>query len=195
MIKSLSISNAIFTDSKDGSISEVLKKFNFKKFSEMHQTHSDHYLKINSAGTYKADAIVTSKRNLPLVVKTADCLPILVTDTKFVAAIHAGWRGLENKIIEKTLSNFNKEKLRVNVGPHAQSCCYEVKDDVAVFFEKFIDIRSGKKYLNMSEIIKDYFETNKIENEISEICTICDPNYFSFRENGTKNRQFGFIWI
>jgi len=47
----------------------------------------------------------------------------------------------------------------------------------------------------MREIVKDYFETNKIKNEVSEICTICDPNYFSFRENGTKNRQFGFIWI
>ena len=195
MIKSFSISNAIFTDSKDGSISEVLYKLNFKKYSEMHQTHSDHYLIINSAGTYKADAIFTSKKNLPLVVKTADCLPILVTDGKLVGAIHAGWRGLKNNIIEKTISNFNKEKLKVIVGPHAQSCCYEVKDDVAVFFEKFIHISSDKKYLNMSEIIKDYFETNKIKNEISEICTICDSNYFSFRENGTKNRQFGFIWI
>jgi YfiH family protein len=195
MIKSYSISNAIFTNSKDGSISEVLNKLKFKEFSEMHQTHSDYFLKIDSAGTFNSDALVTSKKNLPLVVKTADCLPILATDGELVAAIHAGWRGLQNKIIEKSTNNFSKENLKVVVGPHAQSCCYEIKDDVAVYFENFIEFRNGRKYLSMKDFVKQYFGTNKIENEVSEICTICNPDYFSYRENGTKKRQFGLIWI
>jgi len=67
MIKSYSISNAIFTNSKDGSISEVLNKLKFKEFSEMHQTHSDYFLKIDSAGTFNSDALVTSKKTYRLL--------------------------------------------------------------------------------------------------------------------------------
>ena len=195
MIKSKSISNAIFTNCEDGSISEILKNFKMKEYSEMHQTHSDKFLIIKQSGIYKADALITNEKNLPLIVKTADCMPILVSDDINVSAIHAGWRGLQKKILEKTLSSFNKPTLKVFIGPHAQKCCYEVKNDVAFYFKKFIVKREGKIFLNMTGVVQNYLNTFKIKYEISDDCTICNPDYFSYRENKTPNRQFGIIWI
>lgn len=53
-----------------------------------------------------ADASFTSMKNLACVVKTADCLPVLVTNSNgdWVCAIHAGWRGLLAGVIENTIS-------------------------------------------------------------------------------------------
>jgi len=97
----------------------------------MNQTHSNTVLEIQNKGQYESDSILTSEKNLVLVVKTADCMPVLIRDTNSVAAVHIGWRGLANNIFNKTLEKMMHENLQVSIGPHAKSCCYEIKEDVA----------------------------------------------------------------
>jgi copper oxidase (laccase) domain-containing protein len=83
----------------------------------------------------------------------------------------------------------------MSVGPHAQSCCYEVKEDVSKYLYKYIDIREGKEYLDMSQSLKELSNETGFQIEVSTICTICDSSYNSYRENKTNKRQYGFIWI
>jgi YfiH family protein len=73
------------------------------------------------------------------VVQTADCIPILLADTKrrAVAAIHSGWRGTLSRIAAKTLGRMNMEfgtqpeDVIAALGPGIGRCCYEVGSDVA----------------------------------------------------------------
>ena len=55
----------------------------------------------------KADAIITNQKRLPIAVLTADCVPLLLYDSKeeIIAAIHAGWKGAFKGIINKILQN------------------------------------------------------------------------------------------
>ena len=74
------------------------------------------------------------KKNTVCVVQTADCLPLLVTNKKgaIVAAIHAGWRGLLNGVIENTIHkmNMSPNELLVWLGPAISQKHFEVGFDV-----------------------------------------------------------------
>ena len=75
-----------------------------------HQTHSDHVKVVDTIQVNTelegVDALVTDIPGYCLCVSTADCVPVLLYDTrkKVVAAIHAGWRGTVARIVEKTVS-------------------------------------------------------------------------------------------
>ena len=66
------------------------------------QIHGDGFCFASSSGEQgDFDALITSTRGLGLVIRTADCVPVLVSNGVEVAAIHAGWRGAFKGIIEK----------------------------------------------------------------------------------------------
>lgn len=84
------------------------------------------------AGAIAADAVFTGTTR-PIAIVTADCLPILVGSShdQFVAAIHGGWKGLVDGVIENSFNAFRKsgislQYLHVGIGPAIQACCYEV---------------------------------------------------------------------
>jgi YfiH family protein len=90
----------------------------------------------------KGDAALTRTPGLLLAVLTADCVPILLVDSKrrAVAAVHAGWRGTLKRVAEKTLG-----KMRMTFGTHTRDvlavlgpgigrCCYQVGPEVAQAF-------------------------------------------------------------
>lgn len=99
-------------------------------------------------GNFKMDALVSDAENVLLGVKTADCVPVLVADTKTkaFAAIHAGWRGTVQSIvinaIEKLKENYgtNPKDLICAIGPAATCKNYEIGQDVIdAFRENFPD--------------------------------------------------------
>jgi YfiH family protein len=90
----------------------------------------------------KADALITGTPGLLLGVQTADCVPILLADTRgrVVAAIHAGWRGTLARIAVKTLGRMSMEfgtrprDVVAALGPAIGRGCYEVGPEVAQAF-------------------------------------------------------------
>lgn len=88
------------------------------------------------------DALLTDQPGILLSVQTADCLPILLVDParRAVAAVHAGWRGLLQRIAEKTVGEMQRvfhsrpEELRAAIGPSIRACCYEVGQEVVEAF-------------------------------------------------------------
>jgi YfiH family protein len=114
----------------------------------LRQIHSDIVHRVDaSTGPQdeapQADALVTRERSVLLAVQMADCVPILLADTKnrAVAAIHSGWRGTLRRIAEKTLGRMQMEfgteaaDVIAAVGPGIGGCCYEVGPEVAKEFE------------------------------------------------------------
>ena len=133
MIESKLISKALFTDKSFNNLEEVMVQIGVKSYAFMEQTHSNKITHAKKSGIYKSDGIFTLNKDLGLVVKTADCMPIFLKDKNSIGVVHVGWRGVKNKIVNNALKNFNLNELLMSVGPHAQSCCYEVKEDVSKY--------------------------------------------------------------
>src|SRR5205807_71151 len=84
----------------------------------------------------QADAVVTAAPGLAVGITTADCLPILLADSKnrVIAAAHAGWKGALNGIIEATLDSMQSlgahvENIIATIGPGIAQGSYEVGSD------------------------------------------------------------------
>jgi YfiH family protein len=123
-----------------------------------------------SGESCKGDASFTNAPGLLLGVQTADCVPILLVDTKkrAVAAIHAGWRGTLARIAQKTVGEMRmhfgskRADILAALGPAIGSCCYEVGTELVTEFtsqfadaeEYFDELRTGEEpnplqWLNM----------------------------------------------
>jgi YfiH family protein len=98
----------------------------------------------------KGDALITREPGVLLTIQTADCIPILLADTKqpAVAAIHSGWRGTAQRIAEKALGRMQMEfgtrplDVVAALGPGIGGCCYEVGHEVVKeFTAKFPNAR------------------------------------------------------
>jgi len=125
------------------------------------QFHSDivHEVEALPYEPCRGDASITGRAGLLLGVQTADCVPILLVDTKnrAVAAVHAGWRGTLQRIVTKTIGKMQMRfgtkpaDLLAAIGPSIGACCYEVGTEVAVQFksqfpnahEWFDELRTG----------------------------------------------------
>ena len=118
----------------------------------LRQIHSDMIVRVDAealaeaANPRQGDALITRDPGLLLIVQTADCIPILLADTRqrAIAAIHSGWRGTAQRIAEKTLGRMRMEfgtrpeDVVAAIGPGIGRCCYEVGHEVvAEFAAKF----------------------------------------------------------
>ena len=201
MIESPLIKKSYFSNKSDGTnldnitrsvISSRKKLLNVAK---MKQTHSNEIELVNFGGEFLSDGIITSQKDIALVVQTADCMPVLIKTDISVAALHVGWKGLKNNIFTLALEKLIGTNIKVLIGPHAQSCCYEVQNDVAIHFRENIVKKNNRLYLNLADEIKSYCQLNNIDIQVSDICTICNNDFWSYRENKTSERQYSFIWI
>lgn len=112
----------------------------------MRQVHSDrvHTLTGPCEGRLEGDALVTNTPGLLLVVRTADCLPVLLADEthRAVAAVHCGWRGTRARILGRVVEAMHKAygtepaMLLAALGPCIGPCCYAVGPEVREAFER-----------------------------------------------------------
>jgi len=189
----------------------ILKdSLNLQNIVWMEQVHEDNIQIISSAQSKPVsacDAIITDQPNIALAVMVADCIPILMFDTKryIVAAIHAGRNGTFLQIAPKTVEVMQKEfgclpsDILVFMGPSIRACCYEVSTEIATivknsFGKSYIDNRMlDLQKLNQDQLIKTKIKKDNIQ--ISNICTCCNPNYFSYRKEKITGRFAGVIWM
>ncbi len=162
-----------------------------------------------------ADASFTQDEQTVCAVLTADCLPILICseDGKIVAAIHAGWKGLANGIIESSIqqlilsSRLKAQQFLVWLGPAISQPAFEVGAEVREEFirkqplleKAFIASSHGNnKYLaDLYHIAKILLMQLNIFNIYGgNFCTYNDKNrFFSYRRNGVTGRIASMIWI
>lgn len=158
------------------------------------------------AGT---DALVTNLSNVPLLLFFADCVPVLIADTKSsaIGLAHAGWRGTVAQIAKKTVQalvdNFGCEpqNLVAAIAPSIGSCCYEVDDfvrDKAQGYEEFfapVEQKPGKYMLDLwSYNRRELLEAGLLPEHIavSGICTADNYELFcSYRTEAGKTGRMG----
>ncbi|HMA62746.1 MAG TPA: peptidoglycan editing factor PgeF [bacterium] len=161
----------------------------------MEQVHSNNVQIVKAPGIYEqTDGVITQKTDLVLCIQTADCAPIFLfdPDSRTIAALHGGWRGISKDIISNAVkimeNDFNVEpgKLISAVGPSLRSCCFEVGEDVLHHFDENFVYRMGKQYyLKFVELIKSKLKESGIKNkniDIINFCTQCNTGqFFSYR--------------
>jgi YfiH family protein len=111
----------------------------------LRQIHSDLIHRVTGVPEkpLAGDGLVTSTPGILLAVLTADCLPIIVADTKrhAVGVFHAGWRGTVKRIVEKGVGEMRRYfgsrpgDLKAVIGPGIRGCCYQVGNEVRAAFE------------------------------------------------------------
>lgn len=152
------------------------------------------------------DACITFEKNVPVLCYSADCVPILMyaENIKAIAAIHAGWRGSQARIAEKTVKKLielgaNPECIYAAIGPCIGQCCYEVSAEVAEQFEENFSIpKENSKYMldlgnvNKKQILDCAVPEKNIS--LSGICTKCNNElFFSHRGQNGKSGTLGGI--
>lgn len=178
------------------------------------QIHSDRLVYCHGEDSpdnvIQADASWTDQLNQVLAIMTADCLPLLVSDISgtVVAAIHAGWKGVLNEIIAKTLAQLpvSTDQLRVWIGPAISQAYFEVGQEV---YHQFIDknvrydaffapqIQYGKWRLNLPGLAEFQLKQCGVKAIFqSQLCSYHQADWFySYRREGQTGRMASLIWI
>jgi YfiH family protein len=174
------------------------------------QVHSSVVQYVKDPGIYPdCDGLITDRPGVFLAVTVADCLPVLVLDTKqrVVAAIHAGWRGTAGMIAFKGVTRMVEEfhcspgDLVAYIGPGAGSCCYNVGADVArLFAHEFSREEGGKIFIDLKAAITSQLLLCGIHRdsiETSTHCTIDTPTLLHShrRDNKRSGRMMAVIGL
>jgi len=134
---------------KIGAVTRPRKGSSLWPLVTLRQIHSDIIRHIDSVPDPKneepltGDGMITATPGLLLAIQTADCLPVIVVDTRrhVVGVFHAGWRGTVKRIVEKGVGEMVRcfgsrpRDLKAAIGPGIQGCCYEVGEEVRTKFE------------------------------------------------------------
>lgn len=131
---------------------------------QLKQIHSAIVHRVKSAAhdPLSGDGLITNTPGLLLAIKTADCVPVLVTDIKrrVVGAFHAGWRGTVARVVEKGVGEMRRQfgslprDLRAAIGPCIRRCCYQVGPEVRAEFES--------QFTYAGDLFEEVFDSNAI---------------------------------
>ncbi|BDU38397.1 peptidoglycan editing factor PgeF [Vibrio nigripulchritudo] len=175
----------------------------------LNQTHSTLIVNLvePTDNILDGDGAVTNQSGIVCSAMTADCLPVLLTDSQGtqVAAVHAGWRGLADGILEEALSHFSGNVMAW-LGPAIGQNAFEVGEDVRSAFSdvlpRAVDAFSageleGKWFADMNQLATQRLNKEGVSRIFkSELCTYSDPQrFYSYRRDGITGRMASFIWL
>ncbi len=160
-------------------------------------------------GVPDADGSYTQQLGYVCCVMTADCLPVLICNAQGtqVAAVHAGWRGLLDGVLEKAIDTFDvNDKLMAYLGPAIGPAAFEVGPEVRDGFcrtnqssdSAFKSVEGTDKWLADIYLLAKIRMRNKGLMDIygGNECTYRDSDrFFSYRRDGQTGRMASCIWL
>jgi YfiH family protein len=188
-----------------------------KLVARLNQVHGNvvHAATRDTAGLRPAgDGIVTAESGVMLGIFSADCVPILMVDSKrkVAGALHAGWRGVIADIAgagvhAMTQLGAHASNIRAAMGPSIGQCCFEVDAELGERFDSEIDGarnhtragRPGKAFIDLRAVVRDQLErAGLVPTNIASVgpCTRCaSDRFFSRRTAGGKTTglQMSFV--
>jgi YfiH family protein len=168
------------------------------EWATIHQVHGPTVLRVAGPGfAGDADGLITETPGVPLVVATADCVPVIVEGGHTTAVVHAGWRGVAARVLERAVEvmvSTGDRPLRVAIGPAIGPCCYEVGAEVVAAIDGFTGTTTwGTRSVDLRAALAE--QAGDVEVWRSERCTYTDETLHSYRENATTARQVAVTWF
>lgn len=177
----------------------------------LNQVHGTEIIELNhnTPINLDADASLTKGQGVICAVMTADCLPVLISDTQgtIVAAVHCGWRSLAGGILQKTLDKMMiaAEETIVWFGAAIGAEAFEVGEDVRLAFTEIdpklqtaFQTKPNNKYLaDIYQLATGILNNYGIYNiSGGNLCTVNDKErFYSYRRDGQTGRMASLIWI
>lgn len=207
----------VFFGKKNSQLENLKKHYPQFQWSRVKQTHSSIVVPVTRSnavevGVTEADAQWTADAGLALPISTADCVPVMIADphARRIAGIHAGWRGVENRIIPRTIEALNKagsraEDLWFFIGPHIQQNSFEVDADVRDMLlgcspgndDSLVQTRGPKFLVDLNAIVKNQLaEFQVAPDQLFDlhIDTFKDQRLHSHRRDKTlAGRQLSYV--
>jgi polyphenol oxidase len=152
------------------------------------------------------DALV-AQSGVAVAVRSADCVPLLLADpeSRQVAAVHAGWRGVLAGVVPAALAALcartgaPPERIVGAVFPHIRRCCFEVDDALAEQLSAagpgaaqcVFQVAAGKPYVALDAIVQAQLRARGLSDaNLEDVpgCTCCEPeSFFSYRRDGARS--------
>ena len=140
---------------------------------------------------------MTRHLGVPIVIRTADCLPVFIFDQKqrVIGLVHAGWRGSHKRILGSAIERMNNlwdtqvQDIKIVFGQSIKSCCYQVGEEFRGYFPGEIRKKESGLYLDLTLVNgHQALECGVRQENIfdSGICTCCDTRFFSYRREGER---------
>jgi YfiH family protein len=171
----------------------------------MDQVHGDVVATIGNeiVAAPTADALFTQNAGIGLAVMVADCIPLLLSNARSVAAVHVGRKGLMNEVAMsaiQTMRSIDSAEITAVVGPSICGQCYEVSEDiyeeVSTRFPLAASTTSdGGFALNLSRALMDQLQKSGVRVVDEGRCTVEDSSLYSYRRDGVTGRQVGVVWL
>jgi hypothetical protein len=182
----------------------------FKSFYPVgaYQTHSTniHVVTAYQSVINNADGLITKTKKILLVIKTADCVPMIFTDqkNKIIGISHQGWRGtlkkMAIKMVEAMIDNGAMiQELIVFIGPAICKLHYAVDRQLYNQFAQVFNLKAQDNHLDLKEINRQQLLTLGLKEnqiEVSSYCPFCQHDlFYSYRREGKKlqGRMLNFI--
>jgi hypothetical protein len=172
-------------DASEDAIALVLR-LPQRRIFQVSQVHGARAVVAPCERTEEADAIVATTAETAVGVRVADCVPILLADTKTgaVAAVHAGWRGVALNVIASAMKLHALAFDLAAIGPCIGVCCFEIGDDVIDKLSPHVKDRHGDlRAAVRAQLVASGLQNAHIEDVAG--CTRCDATrFFSYRRDG-----------
>jgi hypothetical protein len=157
----------------------------------------------------EADAVLSRQPGQVCAVLTADCLPLLMTDRagQVVCAVHAGWRGLVNGVVESAVSRLSSspQELLVWLGPAIGPNAFEVGDEVReAFVEQCAGDQAAFHKNDRGRWLANIYQLARLRLQRlgvgyvggGDYCTWTQSSlFYSYRREGVTGRMAALIWL
>ena len=170
----------------------------------MNQVHGDEVVEVKSIGDDPTcDALITRAPGIALAVMVADCIPLLLSASTVIGAVHVGRRGLMNSVAVKAVDamrNLGADQIHAQLGPSICGRCYEVPQELA---DEVVAKHPAASSLTNNltpaldlprALIADLVAMG-VTYEASTICTLENDEYFSYRRHNITGRNAGVVWL
>lgn len=185
----------------------VARAFRVAAFASMRQVHGADVRVVDRAGLVPepCDGLVTATPDVALMVRVADCVPVLLADvaTGIVGAAHAGRVGLVAGVVPATVAKMRElgaSTIEAWVGPHACGGCYEVpaamRDGVAAAVPaSFACTTWGTPSVDLGAGVEAQLEKASCTVHDRSRCTIESPDLYSYRRDGAHAGRFAGLVV
>ena len=170
----------------------------------MKQVHGDEVVEVKTVGDDPTcDALITTVPGIALAVMVADCIPLLLSSSTVVGAVHVGRRGLLNSVAIKALEAMRKlgaGQIHAQLGASICGRCYEVPqelaDEVSAKHPSASSLTNNlTPALDLPRALIADLVAIGVTYEASPICTLENDEYFSYRRHNITGRNAGVVWL
>jgi YfiH family protein len=182
-------------------------------FARMSQVHGADVIEIDEAWAPGprhdgqvpvADALVTTRSGIGLMVRVADCVPVLIAGDGVVGAVHAGRKGVVADVVTRTVERMRAlgaEHLHAWIGPHICGRCYEVPAEMRAEVAEALpatwsETSWGTPALDLGAGVAAQLSAAGVASGTVGLCTLEEEALHSYRRHGAEaGRLAGLVWM